>query len=209
MNIENGYGVGNQWSSTVGFNRYADKNKSRLGNKTTWGRQGGKVTVKKTNKSSNYMMRIAQARTVSQVAAIIRIARGDMQFVKKCNSEERDIAKAMRILKQVVAKSKVKIQKLKAEEELEKKEKIARSRGKKKLEKETKEKRYKKKKARTAKEAADTLNTEEVTVSKTTYVEDMDIGIAVNGTASGGVVSADMAISSETASAGSSIEAVL
>ena len=53
--------------------------------------------------------------------------------MKSCNNDEAEIKKALRILKQVVAKSKVKIQRLKKEAEMERQEKLARSARKKEL----------------------------------------------------------------------------
>lgn len=219
MNIKNMYYAANQWNSGADLVNKSNKmNRNRM---SLSGRQGGKVMLKKTINSSKYMMRIAQARTSSQVSAIIRIARADMQFVKSCSSEKNDTAKAMRILKQVVSKSKVKMQKLKAEAELEKQEKLARSAEKEKLEKQIREKKNRKIKARTAAETADIINNEEVTLSKTTYLDQVGIGaittsgsdgtlpVTTDGIAADIIAADTMTASAGIVSAGSSIEAMI
>lgn len=218
MNNINGYVFGNQWSNTADIYSGSNENKTKTSQSSAAAKQkGGKVTVRKTIKAAGYMMRIAQARTPAQVSGVIRTARADMQFVKSCNSREGDTAKAMRILKQVVAKSKVKIQKLKSEEELEKQERLARSAKKKKLEEQIRKKKNKQRKERTAKEAADTCNNEEATVSKTTYIDgtgivmaaDDSLGVSGNAMTAESIPSAETVISAEGIAAGSYIEAAL
>lgn len=212
MNITNGYVFGNQWSNGVDIYNGSNKNKAEAGRSSAAKQTGGKVTVRKTIKAAGYMMRIAQARTPAQVSGVIRTARADIQFVKSCNSQEGETAKAIRILKQVVAKSKVKIQKLKSEEAMERQEMLARSAQKKELEEQIRKKKNKQRKERTAKEAADTCNNEEATVSKTTYIDAAgsvitahdSLGVPGSGMTAGSVPSTEAAIS-----AGSSIEAVL
>lgn len=166
MQIGKSYNLGFASNSLFSGNNGANRIGSDIRKK-----QGGKLTVKKSISASKYMVKVAQAKTASQVAAVIRIAHADMQFVKTCNSDKAEIDKAMRILKQVIGKSRTKIKRLVAEEELEKQEKLARSAKKRKLEAQIREKKNRKQKSRHAKEAADTLTNEEVTLERTTTLE--------------------------------------
>lgn len=165
--------------------------------------QSGKVTVKKKINAGDYMMRIAQARTPSQVSSVMRVARADLQFVKQCNSEKADIEKAVRILKQVIAKSRLKIGRLKAEEALEKQEQLARSAKEKAHEERLREKRNRKKRSRCACEAADACNREEATVSRTTYLDTVGMGVSVQT-----AVTADTGLSAAEASGAETASAV-
>lgn len=126
---------------------------------------GGKITVHKTIDAADYMYRIATARTASRVSAILRGARADLQFVKKSGASQEDVAKAEKILKRVISKSKLKIKRLKQEQEIARQQKLAESAKKEALQKELTEKLRKKQRARTAQEAADMGDTEHVEIS--------------------------------------------
>lgn len=201
MQIGKSYNLGFASNSLFSGNNGANRIGSDIRKK-----QGGKLTVKKSISASKYMIKVAQAKTASQVAAVIRIAHADMQFVKTCNSDKAEIDKAMRILKQVIGKSRTKIKRLVAEEELEKQEKLARSAKKRKLEAQIREKKNRKQKSRHAKEAADTLNNEEVTLERTTTLEAAQLntssGLGAGSDASG----ADVPVGTDC---GSSIEVAL
>lgn len=207
MNVKQSYNIAGQWSDNYDFSGLGRKKNQGIVQSALEAKKSGKITVKKKINAANYMMRVAQAKTPPQVSAIIRAARADMQFVRSCNSEEEDIKKAMRILKRVVAKSRIKIKRLKKEAEMEQQEKAAQSAEKQELAERIRENRHKKKRARRASESADACDPEEATVSRTTHFNAMKVGtqsIVQTGTTS---VDAAAEIPVAEATVGTSIEA--
>lgn len=202
--------IGNSYNSGFGFNSAFDKKSGK--SEKSWKNsmlsqmKGGKISVKKAINASKYMTRVAQAKTPSQVSAIIRMARADIQFAKSCDSDEAEIEKAIRILKQVISKSQTKIKRLRTEEELERQEQLARNARKRKLEAEIRDKKNKKRSARHGEEAADTMTNEEATLERTIMIEAAGFdAVSVQGI-SGETAAADAAAGGEGVS---SIEAAL
>lgn len=131
-------------------------------------RPGGKLSVRRNISASSYLMRVAAAKTSSQVSAVIRCAKADLRFVKSCNTEQSDVAKAVRIIKKVIAKSRLKINRLKAEAAIEKQMEQAQLTK----QKELAEKLIKKRRARKAQETADAGDMEQAKVVRTQEVDD-------------------------------------
>lgn len=132
-------------------------------------REGGKITVRRNISAASYMMRVAQAETPTQVSSVIRSARADLEFVKKCNTEQSDVGKATRIIKRVIAKSRLKISRLKAEANLERQQKQMETVRQKVIAEKLKRKR----RARKAQEAAEAGDTEQATVVRTQEINGM------------------------------------
>lgn len=161
MQVKNRYALGGGFADTsiAGKKNYGGTSCSR-GSST--GRKSGKITVRRNISASSYMMRVAQARTPSQVSAVIRTAQADLQFVRSCNSDSEQVEKAKRIINRVISKSRLKISRLKGEQELEQQQKLAQNAEKKKIIRELKRKR----RARRAQEAADTCDMERASVAR-------------------------------------------
>lgn len=163
MQIQNTYILGSGvWGGSSRTGRKESRSGVSFERKNTGRRKKGKITVRRSISAASYMMRMAQAKTPSQVAAIIRTARADLQFVKSCNSDDAEVEKAKRIIKRVISKGQLKISRLKEEQEMERQQELLDDAGKKEMVQELKKKR----RSRKAQEAADTCDTERATVVK-------------------------------------------
>ena len=129
----------------------------------------GKITVRRTISAASYMIKVAQAKTPTQVAAVIRTAQADLRFVKSCNSDTFKQETASRIISRVVVKSRLKISRLRKEADLEHRRKLA---GKK-IRRQITEELIKKRRKRKAQEALDTKDPERVTLEKNQECEDL------------------------------------
>lgn len=125
-------------------------------------RSGGTITVRRKISASSYLLRVARAGTTSQVEAIIRGARADLQFVRTCSTDSSEAEKAERIIKKVISKSQLKIVRLKKEQNLEYRKKLADKSEKRQIKEELRKRRIRRK----AEEAADTLDPECATVER-------------------------------------------
>lgn len=158
MDIRNGIAFGGR--------SYYHKNRTGAGKKTGAGKSAvkssGTITVRRKISASAYLQRVAQAGTRSQVEAVIRGARADLQFVRTCSTDSAEAEKAERIIKRVISKGQLKIVRLKKEQNLELRKKLAGKSEKKEIREELRRRRVRRK----AEEAADTLDTECATVEK-------------------------------------------
>lgn len=142
----------------------SSKKRSQKGKLTS-----GKITVRRTISAASYMIKVAQAKTPTQVGAVIRTAQADLRFVKSCNSDTFKQEAASRIISRVVAKSRLKIGRLRKEADLEHRRKLAE----KKIRRQITEELIKKRRKRKAQEALDARDPERVTLEKTQECEDL------------------------------------
>lgn len=201
MWIGNTYGSGLNYNSAF-YKKMAENRKNSMISK----KQDRSVKIKKNISLSKYMVRVAEAKTPSQVSAIIRVARADIQFARSCNSDKGDVEKAIRILKQVIAKSQTKIKRLRTEEDMERQEQLARSAKKRKLEADIREKKIRRKNSRRRQEAEDTTVNEEVALERIITAETTGFGSASVKGAADGAATADIPAGGDC---GSSIEVAL
>lgn len=143
------------------------KNRTGTGKKTSKRtgagvRSGGTITVRRKISASSYLLRVAQAGTKTQVEAVLRGARADLQFVRTCSTDSSEAQKAERIIKKVISKGQLKIVRLRKEQNLELRKKLAGKSEKREIKEELRRRRVRRK----AEEAADILDTECATVEK-------------------------------------------
>lgn len=150
--------------------RAEDSGKASAQKRRTKGKlTSGKITVRRTISAASYMIKVAQAKTPTQVAAVIRTAQADLRFVNSCNSDTFKQKAASRIISRVVAKSRLKISRLRKEADLERRRKLVE----KKIRREITEELQKKRRKRRAQEALDAKDPERVTLEKTQECEDL------------------------------------
>lgn len=131
-----------------------------------------KFKISKSISAADYMTRIADARTPSRVAAIMRVAKADVHFVDQSGAPKEDVEKAKRILKKVLIKSRVKIKRLKQEKEMEQQKKIAEKNKQKELTERLRNELSRKRRSRRSQEAVDAEDPEHVTIHSEIEVSD-------------------------------------
>ena len=109
-------------------------------------------SVRRSMNETGYLMRLAQAKTPSQVAAVIALARADANAVKQVSTYSSEITKAKKIAKSIEKQGNIKSARLRKENQLEKEAKTELSAKKVKRAKKTTEKLIKKRRARKAEE---------------------------------------------------------
>lgn len=109
-------------------------------------------SVHRSMSETGYLMRLAQAKTPSQVAAVIALARADANAVKQVSTYSSEITKAKKIAKSIEKQGNIKSARLRKESQLEKEAKTELSAKKIKRAKKTTEKLIKKRRARKAEE---------------------------------------------------------
>lgn len=77
-------------------------------------------SIHRSMNETGYLMRLAQAKTPSQVAAVVSIARTDAKSVKQSSESSTEIAKAKRIAKSIEKQANMKSAKLRRENQLKK-----------------------------------------------------------------------------------------
>lgn len=159
VQVRKGYHIGSSWYPKQDFGQKNPSNSGRTGVSV---KKAGKLTVRRSISASAYMMRIAQAKTPSQVNAVIRMAQADLQFVKTCNTDSYEIEKAKKIINHVIAKSRVKISRLKKEQNMEQQQRVAEDKEKREITENLKKKR----RARNAEEAAGIADMRHATVAR-------------------------------------------
>ena len=77
--------------------------------------------IHRSMNETGYLMRLAQAKTPSQVAAVVSLARADARSVKQSSDSSAEIANAKKIAKSIEKQGNVKSAKLRKENQLKKK----------------------------------------------------------------------------------------
>ena len=83
-------------------------------------RQSQSFSVHRSMSETGYLMRLASARTPSQVSAVIAAAQADAKSVKQSSSSSSEIQKAKKIAKSIEKQGTLKSAKLRREKQLEK-----------------------------------------------------------------------------------------
>lgn len=83
-------------------------------------RQSQSFSVHRSMNETGYLMRLASARTPSQVSAVIAAAQADAKSVKQSSSSSSEIQKAKKIAKSIEKQGTLKSAKLRREKQLEK-----------------------------------------------------------------------------------------
>ena len=83
-------------------------------------RQSQSFNVHRSMSETGYLMRLASARTPSQVSAVIAAAQADAKSVKQSSSSSSEIQKAKKIAKSIEKQGTLKSAKLRREKQLEK-----------------------------------------------------------------------------------------
>lgn len=83
-------------------------------------RQSQSFSVHRSMNETGYLMRLASARTPSQVSAVIAAAQADAKSVKQSSSSSSEIQKAKKIAKSIEKQGTLKSAKLRKEKQLEK-----------------------------------------------------------------------------------------
>ena len=83
-------------------------------------RQSLSFSVHRSMSETDYLMRLASARTPSQVSAVIAAAQADAKSVKQSSSSSSEIQKAKKIAKSIEKQGTLKSAKLRREKQLEK-----------------------------------------------------------------------------------------
>ncbi len=109
-------------------------------------------SVHRSMNETGYLMRLASARTPSQVSAVISLARADAKAVNQSSSSSSEIQKAKRIAKSIEKQGLVKSAKLRKENQLEREAQAERAAKKLKRAKNTSSKLAKKRRVRKAQE---------------------------------------------------------
>ena len=78
------------------------------------------VSVHRSMNETGYLMRLAQAKTPSQVAAVVSLAKADAKSVKQLSDNSTEIAKAKKIAKAIENQGSMKSAKLRKENQLKK-----------------------------------------------------------------------------------------
>jgi hypothetical protein len=146
-----------------GFNNFLSgglKNKTSASNRSQKNSSSskGKISIHRTMSAQSYLMRLASAKTPSQVNNIIRIARADANVIKNLSDSDSAIQNAKKIADAIEKKGNVKISRLRSEEKLNRLKNAQKSEGKFKKAQLTAEKLQKKRRARKHEERCDIAN---------------------------------------------------
>lgn len=161
MDIKNRIVLGGQRNYS-GYSKSRTSSSQKKSGTVAGKRSGGTITVRRKISAASYMTRVAQAGTKTQVEAVIRGARADLQFVRTCSTDSSEAEKAERIIKKVISKSQLKIARLKKEQNLEFRKKLSDKAEGCRIKEELRKRRMRRK----AQEAADTLDPECATVER-------------------------------------------
>lgn len=134
------------------------KNKSKSGSRSKATDRSNKITVKKTMSAHSYMLKLSNAKNPAQVSNIIRCARAEANSIKSTSDSKAAYINAKKIANAVEKKGKLKINRLKKEEELRRQKELDESANNIKRAVETAKKLRRKKTARKAEERADAAN---------------------------------------------------
>jgi hypothetical protein len=118
----------------------------------------GKISVHRTMSAQSYLMRLANAKTPSQVNNIIRTARADANVIKSISDSDSAIQNAKKIADAIEKKGNIKISRLRSEDKLNRLKNAQKSAGKFKKAQLTAEKLRKKRRARKHEERCDVAN---------------------------------------------------
>lgn len=121
-------------------------------------RQSQSFSVHRSMSETGYLMRLASARTPSQVSAVIAAAQADAKSVKQSSSSSSEIQKAKKIAKSIEKQGTLKSAKLRREKQLEKEARTELAAKNLKRAKNTASKLAKKKRVRKAQEQAAIAN---------------------------------------------------
>lgn len=139
------------FKNSTSFTKYTKKTSSTKKSKRP-------ISIRRSMSTTSYLMRLAQAKTPTQAAAVAAIARADAQAVKQVSTSDSDIAKAKQIAKAVEKQVKIKSGRLRRENQLAMQAKVELSAKKLERAKITTEKLVKKRRARKSEERAAVLN---------------------------------------------------
>jgi hypothetical protein len=134
------------------------KNTKKTNDKNKTSQKSGVITVKRSFNASRTLAQLANATTKSQVSAIERAVRAQMQSMKKQSDSE----EAIRQMKKVLQKTNMKRNALTKEEQLDNNRKIAKSAKHRKQEAKLTEELARKRLNRMRREAVDALNSVDV-----------------------------------------------
>ena len=135
-------------------------------------RQSQSFSVHRSMSETGYLMRLASARTPSQVSAVIAAAQADAKSVKQSSSSSSEIQKAKKIAKSIEKQGTLKSAKLRRENQLEKEAKAELAAKNVKRAKNTASKLAKKRKVRKAQERAAVANSIPLTSRNKRHVDE-------------------------------------
>lgn len=133
-------------------------------NKEQWQNNQWKVKTKKKISAASYMARLANASNPVAVSGVLRSARAEQSEVKRSGASKQEIAKALAILKRVIASGNRKIAGLKKEERMENLRRAMKGNHNYNEEERIRKEIKKQKRARRAREIADMADPEEVII---------------------------------------------
>jgi len=189
--------------SMIAGNEMLQKSTKKKENTEKSEQKSGAIAFKRSFQVGGTMAQLANARTKSQVDAIERSVRAQMQSMKKQSGSE----EAIRQMKQVIAKARMKHQALSREEQLENNKKVARSAENKKQETRIAEELSRKRRSRMGREYADAMNAvamscqnkQNVSVNEQSQIETATIDISCDSfEASSGTVDIASGITIDT-----------
>lgn len=133
-------------------------------------------TCSKKISAASYMRRIRVAQTSSAVSSVISTARNDANFIRNSGASSEEIKMALRIVEKAVEKAKIKMTKLKQEQQLMAQKELTKGINKLKLQRQLRQQ----KKAREAIERVDELDPRVVTITRKNEFDDHPLGILTN-----------------------------